>query len=91
MDYKFETRCIHRENEHEEGHPYGSVCTPIYQTATFYHPGIGQTTGFNFGICRWTSTKAGCANGFWKTTKNGVPTCTDSARAGWTWACSRVP
>ena len=45
MDYKFETRCIHRDNEHEEGHPYGSVCTPIYQTATFYHPGIGQTTG----------------------------------------------
>ena len=48
MDYKFETRCIHRDNEHEEGHPYGSVCTPIYQTATFYHPGIGQTTGFNY-------------------------------------------
>ena len=48
MDYKFETRCIHRENEHEEGHPNGSVCTPIYQTATFYHPGIGQTTGFNY-------------------------------------------
>ena len=48
MDYKFETRCIHRENEHEEGHPYGSVCTPIYQTATFYHPGIGQTTGFDY-------------------------------------------
>ena len=47
-EYKFETRCIHRENEHEEGHPYGSVCTPIYQTATFYHPGIGQTTGFNY-------------------------------------------
>ena len=40
----------------------------------------------NIGICRWTSTKAGCANGFWKTTKNGVPTCTDSARAGWIWA-----
>lgn len=48
MDYKFETRCIHRDNQHEEGHPYGSVCTPIYQTATFYHPGIGQTTGFNY-------------------------------------------
>lgn len=48
MDYKFETLCIHRDNEHEEGHPYGSVCTPIYQTATFYHPGIGQTTGFNY-------------------------------------------
>ena len=48
MDYKFETRCIHRDNEHEEGHPYGSVCTPIYQTATFYHPGSGQTTGFKY-------------------------------------------
>ncbi len=48
MDLKFETRCIHREHEYEEGHPYGSVCTPIYQTATFYHPGIGQTTGFNY-------------------------------------------
>lgn len=48
MDYKFETRCIHRENEYEKGHPYGAVCTPIYQTATFYHPGIGQTTGYNY-------------------------------------------
>ena len=48
MEYKFETRCIHGNNEHEAGHPYGSVCTPIYQTATFYHPGIGQTTGFNY-------------------------------------------
>ncbi len=23
-------------------------CTPIYQTALFIHPGIGQTTGFNY-------------------------------------------
>ena len=42
-------------------------------------------------VCRWTSTRSGCANGFWKTTKSGVPTFTASARAGSTWACSRVP
>lgn len=38
-----------------------------------------------------TNTKDGCANGFWKTTRNGAPTYTDSARAGSTWDCSRVP
>ena len=43
------------------------------------------------GICPSTNTKDGCANGFWKTTRNGAPTYTDSARAGSTWDCSRVP
>ena len=38
-----------------------------------------------------TNTKDGCANGFWKTTRNGAPTYTDSARAGSTWDYSRVP
>ncbi len=33
----------------------------------------------------------GCANGFWKTTRNGAPTYTASARAGSTWDCNRVP
>ena len=45
----------------------------------------------NTGICHWTSTKDGYANGFWKTTKNGVLTYTDSAKAGWIWVCSHVP
>ena len=26
----------------------GAISTPIYQTATFGHPGIGQTTGFDY-------------------------------------------
>ena len=48
MEYQLETRCIHKEGNHREENPYGAVTTPIYQTATFYHPGIGQTTGFNY-------------------------------------------
>lgn len=38
-----------------------------------------------------TSTKAGCANGFWKTIKNGARTCTDNAKAGSTWGCNHAP
>ena len=26
----------------------GAVTTPIYQTATFRHPGIGRSTGFDY-------------------------------------------
>ena len=48
MDYKIETRCIHGANDNRERHPYGSVSVPIYQTATFSHPGIGQSTGFDY-------------------------------------------
>lgn len=43
------------------------------------------------GICRWTSTRNGFANGFWKTIRSGVPMFMANARAGSTWACSRVP
>ena len=40
------TRCIHLE---EEGiNHYGSVSFPIYQTATFAHPGVGQSTGYDY-------------------------------------------
>lgn len=47
MEYKIETRCIHGEST-EEKHSYGAVSVPIYQTATFSHPGIGETTGHNY-------------------------------------------
>lgn len=47
MEYKIETRCIHGEKA-ENDHPYGAVSVPIYQTATFSHPGIGETTGHNY-------------------------------------------
>ena len=42
-EYKFETRCIHGNGGLVEGHPYGAVSVPIFQTATFAHPGIGRS------------------------------------------------
>ena len=44
MNYGFETRCIHGNGTDEKTHSYGSVAVPIYQAATFAHPGIGQST-----------------------------------------------
>lgn len=46
MGYKIETKCIHREGE--EVHPYGAVTVPIYQSATFSHPGLGHSTGYDY-------------------------------------------
>lgn len=46
MGYKIETKCIHREDE--EIHPYGAVTVPIYQSATFSHPGLGHSTGYDY-------------------------------------------
>lgn len=40
------TRCIHLEEE--ELKHYGAVSYPIYQTATFAHPGVGQSTGYDY-------------------------------------------
>lgn len=47
MKYNIETRCIHGEGVEKE-HSFGAVSVPIYQTATFAHPGIGETTGHNY-------------------------------------------
>lgn len=48
MEYSLETRCIHGNGADSKGHPYGSVSVPIYQTATFSHPGIGKSTGYDY-------------------------------------------
>lgn len=48
MEYKIDTRCIHGDNTLTKEHPYGSVGTPIYQTATFAHPGVGASTGYDY-------------------------------------------
>ena len=32
----------------ESGDPKGAISTPIYQTATFRHPGAGQSTGYDY-------------------------------------------
>ena len=48
MGYSIDTRCIHGDNSLTKEHPYGAVGTPIYQTATFAHPGIGVSTGYDY-------------------------------------------
>lgn len=48
MEYGIETRCIHGSSGLIKDHPYGSVSVPIYQTATFAHPGVGQSTGYDY-------------------------------------------
>ena len=55
-----ESRCLHLEKDSDVkespcgqagptpcGH-YGAVSFPIYQTATYAHPGVGQSTGFDY-------------------------------------------
>lgn len=55
MSINIETKCLHLvedANNSDEGvckslH-YGSVSYPIYQTATYAHPAVGQSTGFDY-------------------------------------------
>ncbi|MFV0412401.1 MAG: trans-sulfuration enzyme family protein [Oscillospiraceae bacterium] len=44
---EFETRCIHA-GQPSAYHSTGAVSMPIFQTATFAHPGVGQSTGFDY-------------------------------------------
>ena len=44
MDIK--TKCIHGENALSDA--TGAVSYPIYQSATFAHPGVGQSTGYDY-------------------------------------------
>ncbi|MBE5961664.1 MAG: PLP-dependent transferase [Lachnospiraceae bacterium] len=46
--YNLETRCIHGEDRESADHAFGSIPVPIYQAATFSHPGIGESTGYNY-------------------------------------------
>jgi cystathionine gamma-synthase len=49
MGYDTKTRCIHGDNDGVLfDHPFGAVSTPIYQSATFAHPGVGETSGHNY-------------------------------------------
>lgn len=47
MELSVESRCIHVENDNKEKR-FGAVSFPIYQTATFAHPGLGQSTGYDY-------------------------------------------
>ena len=55
MSLSLESKCLHLEEKsdiRDDGKPacnhYGSVSFPIYQTATYAHPGVGQSTGFDY-------------------------------------------
>ena len=54
MGITFETKCLHLEEEIENDDSlcktlhYGAVSFPIYQTATYAHPGVGKSTGFDY-------------------------------------------
>lgn len=48
MAYRIETKCICGEEHRSDAHPFGAVATPIFQTATFSHPGIGKSTGYDY-------------------------------------------
>lgn len=46
-ELEIESRCIHLENDNKEKR-FGAISFPIYQTATFAHPGLGQSTGYDY-------------------------------------------
>lgn len=47
MEYGIETRCLHLEGDDSENR-YGAISFPIYQTATFAHRGVGESTGYDY-------------------------------------------
>ncbi|MBR6381855.1 MAG: PLP-dependent transferase [Lachnospiraceae bacterium] len=48
MSTEFATRCIHIPEERALKDRYGAMTYPIYQTATFAHPGVGKSTGYDY-------------------------------------------
>ncbi|MCD8340905.1 MAG: PLP-dependent aspartate aminotransferase family protein [Clostridiales bacterium] len=48
MERGIETKCIYGDGATPEGEQTGSISFPIYQTATFAHPAVGQSTGFDY-------------------------------------------
>ena len=48
MELEFAKRCIYGEKEKFEKESTGAISFPIYQTATYEHPEVGQSTGFDY-------------------------------------------
>lgn len=48
MAREIETRCLHLEETEGRSDNYGAISYPIYQTATYAHPGVGQSTGYDY-------------------------------------------
>lgn len=48
MAYHIETKCLHLEQKEIGCDKSGAISFPIYQTATFAHPGLGESTGYDY-------------------------------------------
>ncbi len=48
MGYQISTKCIHLEKRENVEKAFGAVSFPIYQTATFAHRGVGESTGYDY-------------------------------------------
>ena len=48
MSLEFATRCIYGNKEEFEKDLTGAISFPIYQSATFAHPELGTSTGFDY-------------------------------------------
>lgn len=48
MERSIDTKCLHLEEEEGALKHYGAISYPIYQTATYAHPGVGQSTGYDY-------------------------------------------
>jgi len=48
MGYQTSTKCIHLEKRENVEKAFGAVSFPIYQTATFAHRGVGESTGYDY-------------------------------------------
>lgn len=48
MELGFATKCIYGNKEKTIIDPTGAISFPIYQTATYEHPEVGKSTGFDY-------------------------------------------
>lgn len=48
MEYHLNTKCIHGKRDSRFFDHTGAISYPIYQSATFAHPGVGASTGYDY-------------------------------------------
>lgn len=48
MERGLNTRCLHIEEDEGDCNHYGALSYPIYQTATYAHPEVGRSTGYDY-------------------------------------------
>ncbi len=45
---KIDTICVRGDLDYQSRDDTGAVCVPIYQSATFAHPELGNSTGYDY-------------------------------------------